>query len=216
MAGKAAQVNITHQIQLLYQAYPTSVGEGAQEFAGYLGYEDYTVTSVPGILSLTPGVNWSNFIAAPSTVGPFIKNVTLTKVTGSTGQCSDVFPVTTVNQQGSPNIRLWWPLMYEVPGTEWTLTVFYGTTLPYKDSANIGTAYAHNEVWQFAVDADLESMEDLVTLFHELPFGKDEVPLISDEALYPWLLFYLECADYDLVQATRSMPPPHSSTSRWP
>jgi hypothetical protein len=30
-------------------------------------------------------------------------------------------------------------------------------------------------------------MKDLLELFHELPFGRDEVPLISDEDLYPIL-----------------------------
>jgi hypothetical protein len=196
MAGKVTQVNITHPVITLFQAYEAPDSAGAQCILGYNGFGDFTVTAVPGILCIDPGVNWSNFISAPSSVGPFIKNVTLTKVTGSTGQCSDVFPVTTVNQQGTPNIRLWWPLMYELPGTTWTLTVFYGTRLAYKDSANPNNAaYAHTEVWQFAVDADLDSMENEVTLFHELPFGKDEVGLISDEVLYPTILGYLDSAE---------------------
>ena len=196
MAGKVTQVNITHPIITLFQAYEAPDSSGAQTILGYNGFGDYTITSVPGILSIDPGVNWGNFICAPDSAGAFIKNVTLTKVTNSTGQCSDMFPVTTVNQQGSPNIRLWWPLMYELPGTTWTLTIFYGTRLAFKDSANpTNASYAHTEVWQFAVDADLDSMENEVELFHELPFGKDEVPLISDEVLYPVLQGYLESAD---------------------
>jgi hypothetical protein len=189
LAGKINQVNITHPTIDLFQAYGVSEGgEGALTILGYNGYGDATITAVPGVLSFTPGVAWANFIDAPSTVGPFIKNVTLTKVTGSTGQCSDVFPVTTVNQQGTPNIRTWWPLMYELPGTTWTLTIFYGTRLAYKDDANPNNAaYAHTEVWTFAVDADLESMENELALFHEIPYGKDEVGLISDEVLFPVL-----------------------------
>jgi len=196
MAGKVVEVNITHPIITLFQAYAAPDSAGAQSIEGYLGYGDFTITSDPGILCIVPGVSWANFIDAPDSVGAFIKNVTLTKVTGSTGQCSDVFPVTTVNQQGTPNIRLWWPLMYELPGTTWTLTVFYGTRLPYKDSANPTVpAYAHTEVWEFAVDADLDSMENELELFHELPFGKDEVPLVSDEVLYPVLQGYLDSAE---------------------
>ena len=188
MAGKVTQINITHPVIDVYQAYAVSEGEGATTVLGYNGFGNATITAVPGVLSIDPGLNWSNFINAPASVGPFIKNVTLTKVTGTTGQCSDVFPVTTVNQQGSANIRLWWPLMYELPGTTWTLTVFYGTRLPYKDSANPNNAaYAHTEVWTFAVTADIESMEAELALFHEIPFGKDEVGLISDEVLFPVL-----------------------------
>jgi hypothetical protein len=199
MAGKVTQVNITHPVIDLFQAYGTE-GDGAQTILGYNGFGDSTITAVPGVLSIDPGISWSNFINAPSSVHPFIKNVTLTKTTGSTGQCSDVFPVTTVNQQGTPNIRTWWPLMYELPGTTWTLTVFYGTTVQYKDSANPNNgAYAHTEVWTFAVDADLESMQDEIALFHELPFGKDEVGLISDEVLFPVLESDLSAVADDLA-----------------
>jgi hypothetical protein len=193
MAAKVTQVNITHPVIDVFQAYGVDGSEGASTILGYNGFGAGTITAVPGVLSFTPGgtypaYTWANFINAPSTDGPFIKNVTLTKTTGSTGQCSDVFPVTTINQQGSPNIRVWWPLMYEIPGTTWTLTVFYGTRLAYEDSANpTNLSYAHTEVWTFAVDADLESMQDELALFHELPFGKDEVGLISDEVLYPVL-----------------------------
>jgi hypothetical protein len=208
-AAKLVQVPITgpdHNFTL-FQAYAVAdEGEGADAILGYNGFGDATITAVPGVLSFVPGgtypaYDWTNFINAPSTVGPFIKNVTLTKVTGTTGQCSDVFPVTTVNQQGSPNIRVWWPLMYELPGTTWTLTVFYGTKLAYVDSANIGKpgAYAHTEVWTFAVDADLESMEAELALFHEIPYGKDEVGLISDEVLFPVLETKLAGISDDLV-----------------
>jgi hypothetical protein len=207
MAVKLVQVPITgpdHNFTV-YQAYASDDGEGADAILGYNGYGDGTITAVPGVLSIVPGgdypaYTWANFINAPSTVGPFIKNVTLTKVTGTTGQCSDVFPVTTVNQQGTPNIRTWWPLMYELPGTTWTLTVFYGTRLAYKDSANPNNAaYAHTEVWTFAVDADLESMENELALFHEIPFGKDEVGLISDEVLFPVLEENLAGVNDDLA-----------------
>jgi len=202
MAGKVVQINITHPVIDLFQAYGVSEGEGATCILGYNGFGDATITAVPGVLCIDPGLDWSNFIDAPSTVGPFIKNVTLTKVTGSTGQCSDVFPVTTVNQQGTPNIRTWWPLMYELPGTTWTLTVFYGTRLAYKDDANpTNAAYAHTEVWTFAVDATVTSMENELALFHEIPFGKDEVGLISDEVLFPVLEDNLAGVAEDLANA---------------
>ena len=45
-------------------------------------------------------------------------------------------------------------------------------------------AWVHEEQWVWTVQADFESLSDLLAVFHELPFGQDEVPLISDEALY--------------------------------
>ena len=57
----------------------------------------------------------------------------------------------------------------------------------------------HTEVWQWHVDADLRSMSLLLELFHELPFGLDEVPLVSDEILYPILQFKLRLIAFFLA-----------------
>ena len=201
---------IEHRIEK-YQAHPGDGGELC--YMGYLGEVNPTITSVPGILCLEPGsdpitfrVDWRNFVAAANEMGyrsngtyidpPIsyvIKNVVLRKVTPEIFQCADVFPARTITQQGTDNIRLWWPLMYEVPCTTFTLTITWGTKEPLNfplspptepgEPANV-YSYVHQDVWIWHIDADINSLSDLVELFHELPFGTDQVPLISDEVLY--------------------------------
>ena len=116
-----------------------------------------------------------------------IKNVSLVKECPDYVQCSTVFPPITVSQQGTPNIRLWWPLMYEVPSCTFTLTTLYGTPELYDDDGPLGpnpAAWVHVEEWVWHVDCNFQSLSLLLELFHEIPFGLDEVPLISDEPLY--------------------------------
>jgi len=213
-AARVAAIPITHEIELVYQAYPGDSDGTDLEFLGYLGTGDDVISSVPGILSIVPGDNWENFVGAAQEDPPVaytIKNVVLCKEHPSIIQCADVFPAGTICQQGTPNIRLWWPLMYEVPGTCWTLTILYGTSVKYDDDGTGGPnplAYVHTEVWQWCVDASLDSLSDLLELFHELPFGLDEVPLISDEELYPVL--------QDKIQAiidALSLDPPDLTTA---
>lgn len=188
MAARVSSVPITHETSLVYQAYPGDSDDTDLEFLGYLGTGEDVITAVPGVLSIVPGENWENFVGAAQedpAVGYTIKNVVLCKQTPSIIQCADIFPAKTICQQGTPNIRLWWPLMYEVPGTCWTLTILYGTSVPYDDdgAGPNPAGYVHTEVWVWCVDATLDSLENLMDLFHELPFGLDEVPLISDEEL---------------------------------
>jgi len=192
MAARVASVPITHEIDLVYQAYDGDSNGTDLEFLGYNGTGEDVIGAVPGVLSIVPGENWENFVGAAQEdpeVAYTIKNVVLCKEHPSIIQCADVFPAGIICQQGTPNIRLWWPLMYEVPGTCWTLTILYGTGVPYDDdgAGPNPAGYVHTEVWQWCVDASLDSLEDLMQLFHELPFGLDEVPLISDEVLFPIL-----------------------------
>lgn len=168
-----------------------------REFLGYtnldpaigIGLGRDVISSVPGILAIDPGHRpgqpWYNFIgAAQAGVAYTIKNTTLVKQTPQYVQCADIFPAHRVTQQGTQNIRLWWPLMYEVPSTTFTLTILYGTPVLFQDNPVNPPAYAHVEQWVWHVDATLTSLSYLLELFHELPFGLDEVPLVSDEPLY--------------------------------
>jgi len=204
MAARVQTIPITHEMEFVYQCYEGDSNETNLEFRGYEGTGDDVINAVPGVLSIVPGDNWENFIGAAQEEVPYtIKNVVLQKQTPSIIQCSDIFRANVISQQGTPNIRLWWPLMYEVPGTMWTLTILYGTPEPYDDDGPMGpnpAGYVHTEVWQWQVDATLESLECLLNLFHELPFGLDEVPLISDEELFPILLEKIEA-----IQAAMSM-----------
>ncbi len=191
MAARVASVPITHDISMVFQAYPGDSNGTNVEFLGYAGTGADVIAAVGGVLSIVPGENWANFVGASRDQVPYtLKNVVLQKQTPSIIQCADVFPAKLISQQGTPNIRLWWPLMYEVPGTVWTLTILYGTSVPYDDdgAGPNPAGYVHTEVWKWQVDATLDSLNDLLVLFHELPFGLDEVPLISDEALFPVLV----------------------------
>ena len=84
--------------------------------------------------------------------------------------------------------------MYEVPGTTFTLSILYGTSTLFQDSPSNPPAWAHVEQWVWTVVADFESLANELELFHEIPFGKDEVPLISDENLFLALRLKIEVA----------------------
>lgn len=215
-AARVTSVPITHPAVPVYQAYPGDSNGTDLSSKGYLGAGSDVISAVPGVLSIEGDANWKNFVGAAQAGIPHvsevpsgysgnaysIKNVVLRKTTPPYIQCSDFFPVKNIPQQGTPNIRTWWPLMYEVPGTQWTLTILYGTTLPYDDdgAGPNPAAYVHQEVWDWYVDATLASISDAVRLFHEIPFGLDEVPLISDECLYPRLLDWLSSANAAVQQ----------------
>lgn len=202
LAGRLTSTMLLHNATV-YQAYPGNSdprtdGELNNCWLGYLGNSSGsdTITAVPGILAICPGCEeWCNFIFAAQQIPPVeytIKNTTFVKVTPEFIQCGEdilgnpIFPAHTVTQQGTPNIRRWWPLMYELPGTTFTLTILYGTSVLFDDDGPGPNppAWAHVEQWEWLVSADFLSLSNLLDLFHEVPFGKDEVPLISDEDLY--------------------------------
>lgn len=202
-AARTATVPLTHPEMVVYQVYPGDSFGSEVAFAGYEGIVPTDlITVVPGILSIVPGDNWANFVQAVRDSQPYsIKNVVISKTTPTLSQCADLFPARVVSLGGTPNVRLWWPLMYEVPGTTWKLTIVYGTTTPYDDDGLTGPnppSYVHTEEWVWRVDASLDKIEQLLALFHEVPFGTDEVPLISDEDLLVALL--------DKVDVIRNAP----------
>ncbi len=192
-----------------FQAYPGDSNGASTNYMGYKGKSGDTIAAVPGVLSIVPGDKWANFVTAAQVgVDYGIKNVSMIKQTPTVAQCADVFPARRIAQQGTANTRVWWPIMYELPGTTWTLTITYGTNQPWDDDGPgpHGPSYFHSDTWEWRMDASLESMRNLLVLFHELPFGLDEVPLISDEVLYPQLLQSIDAviANYvagDLVNA---------------
>lgn len=199
LAARTVAVPLTHDDMVVYQVYPGNSMGSVVTHGGHagLGSEDL-ITMVPGVLAIVPGDNWTNYINADDNGQAYsVKNVTIQKTTPQLSQCADLFPARVVSLTGTPNVRLWWPLMYEVPGTTWTLTILYGTTVPYDDdgAGPNPPAYVHTEKWVWRVDASLEKMQQLLTLYHEVPFGLDEVPLISDEELLPILVEQLNAVD---------------------
>lgn len=191
MAARQAVSPITHEQGVVFQSYP-GISGGNLGFQGFAGPNGNTITATPGILWIIPQADgtpaWSNYVSAYQAGVPYtLKNVVLQKVVPPMIQCSDRYMPKTVTQQGTTNIRLWWPLMYEVPGTTWTLTITYGTP-SWADPANPGfPSTVHQDIWTWKLDADLTRLSLTLALFHELPFGLCEMPLVSDEVLYPVL-----------------------------
>ncbi len=170
-----------------------------REFFGYNGRMYDPITASPYVFKIVPGTNWQNFVAAqhrngirpngsivPAPVPYVLTNVTLEKVTGSSVKCKDDFPVIRVIQEGTQNIRTWWPLMYEPPYTTFTLTVCWKTNEPLNFPSDPPNTFTtdHCEKWIWCVGATVRDLKNLVALFHQLPAETCEVPLIADEALY--------------------------------
>ena len=206
-ASMAAKVLTTPKVHVIPVYQSCEATSPCTEFAGYVTTGlDPVISAAPGILSIDPGgSDWANFVYASQVPlqGWTIKNVTLTKVTPPHVQCkfddelNPIFPERTITQQGTPNIRLWWPLMYEIPSTTFTLTILYGTGNLFDDDLTGPNppAWVHVEQWVWHVEATIASLQQTLELFHELPFGLDEVPLISDETLYDVLQGMLEAAE---------------------
>lgn len=196
MAARVVNKPITHECFTLYQAYcgATCPGVGNQVFQGLNGFGEDVIEAVPGILAINPGgfgpvKGWPNFVTASQSGGPADGSWTVTNVsmrkTVPTYICTVAIGGAAVLQQGSENIRLWWPLMYELPGTEWTLTISYKTIVWDDDGAGPNLpATTHQDVWCWKVDATLESLANLVDLFHELPVGSCQVPILNGKDLY--------------------------------
>ncbi len=199
MAARLTTIPIQHEPLIVYQAYPGDScvrpikvpGDGDEPpaitvcfrtqamFKGNNGLDGDPITSVPGILQIIPGDNWSNYVTIqdPATqTGYAIKSVRLRKIIPEFLQCSWIYNgLPDVLQRGTDNIRLWWPLMYEAPGTRWILEIAW--IVP-------GQLVLYNETWTWDLHADLVHLQHLMELLHELPWGTCEVPLISDSFLY--------------------------------
>lgn len=212
MAAKITATKVQH-FNNIYQAYcgnsvccPNGIPENfvyegfltqLAEMGDFLVTPTDAITANPGILAINPGgPNWPNFVGATAAQVPYtIKNVTLVKETTiPITQCADVFLPVRIPQQGTANIRKWWPLMYEVPGTTFTLDILYGTSTLWQDSPQNPPGYVHVDEWIWTVVTDIPHMINLLDVFHTIPFGLDEVPLISDEDLYAALRLKLQNA----------------------
>ena len=192
MAARITTIPIDHPEMLVYQAYPGDSNGTNLAFLGKNGLGDDVITAGPGILAIIPGEDWSNYGSieqvAETGADYAIKSVRLRKLIPEFLQCSWVYnDLPDVLQRGTDNIRLWWPLMYEAPGTTWILEIVW--LVP-------GELFLYNETWVWKAHATLDSIKSLMRLFHELPWSTCEVPLISDECLFPLLL-----AKVDEIQA---------------
>lgn len=171
----------------LYQAFKSSSGNQCQYQKGYKGQVDDAISAAPGVLKIVPGDKWGNFVAAKQAGIPYtLKNVTLKKEQPQAIECPEFYPGKTITQTGTPKIRLTWPLMFELPGTTWTLTITYRTPILWDDDGSGPNcpSYVHTNVWTWTVESTLESIKNVLELFHQLPWGLMEIPIISSDKLY--------------------------------
>jgi len=171
----------------------------ARLFAGRAGTQS-GAASYPSALTIEPGEDWCNFIGAHAAGVAYVvtdETVELRMVVPSIVQCAEVFPARTVVQAGTANIRLNWPLLYAVPGTTWQLTIPYHTSTAWDDDGpgpNPGS-HLHTEVWQWGLDATFPSLRNRLSLFHDMPAGLGESPLIGNEALFASLMAKLDAIE---------------------
>ncbi len=182
----SANTPITHSLLELHQAYALSCECPPVKFAGFAGALPADQCAIAGFFDIDPGsTDWSNFVtAAQESQAYYIKNVLLEKRTPEVVQCADKFPSHVVRQTTTGNIRLRWPLMYEAPGTVWTLTITYGTPTAVQLPGEPAPSYVHQDVWTWVLQVTVDDIKTLLVVLRQLPFGMDEVPLLSDESLY--------------------------------
>jgi hypothetical protein len=171
--------------RLIFQAYPGTSEEF--EFVGFdicdpiLGGDP--IKGSPGIFALDPGGNgWPYWI--PPVVGQTrtFRHVILDKIPALAFPCEGVFPETCIRMEGNPDdwpetVRIWWPVLYETPGT------LFLTRVEYNFNGHIGTNFLFVKVFVLP-----EHLRYVLHVFHQWPFGLDEVGLISDEDLFATLL----------------------------
>lgn len=133
--------------------------------AGWCG--EGSSVAVPGVLVLNNANYWDEYV---SNVGPYVlRNATLIKQVPTNDDCIDWNSIGTIHQKGTSSIRTWWPLMYDPPGTTFTLVLQWRQGLNW---------YVQKVVW--TVKADFSHLKAAIALFESLPFGTSEVPLVSE------------------------------------
>ena len=184
----------------IYQAYDgnsasNTAPNGTDLFLeGLLGFGADAITAQPGILSIVPDTNldgsydWRKFTRAQPGDVIQIKSVSLTKneLQSLFYDCTDLPPELRAPREVTLNngdVRLWWPLVYEAPGTTFQLKITWVTGTRKQYPGEPEPAYFHQDIFQWIVKADFDHLLSLLALFHTYPFGTDQVPLISDENL---------------------------------
>ncbi len=198
-AASVPAAQFTNTTFPVYQAYPSAASSMLVKFSGFGGATPVVRAAQPGFFDIDPGLSWKNYVSAARAGQVYtLKSVVMVKQTMQPIQCSEVYAAKKITQTGS-GIRLHWPLMYEAPGTTWKLTILYGTKLLWNN------AYVHQDIWGWKVDASFDSLSDLLVLFHETPFGLDEVPLISDEVLFPQLMTLVSSAKSAYLASNKAL-----------
>jgi hypothetical protein len=175
------------------QVYPVETGgsvEGA-DMACWKGMTQEPIgpekLAIPGIFALATKGNGKldveAFVSGNETetccADPVIQNVKLVKVSPRSKKCPSIFKGYTVMQNGTDNIRTWWPLAYTMPGTTFNL-VLQGLCLDYYKKPK----REYLETWCWTVVANPDTFNHLIDLFHINALGVLECPSIVGEDTY--------------------------------
>ncbi len=176
---------VVQECQTCLPVFQAAPGESDQVgCAGYLGMTTVPfVTAAAGVLKIEPGPGWSNFMQAPNGT---LTSVTLTKEAPDINEpCQGVQPYYRHRfKQSGRDIRLTWPLMFELPGTRWSLTVKYTTPTAVQLPGENTASTQHTSFYCFQVEVDIDHLINLLDWYRMVPFGLSSSPLISDEDLY--------------------------------
>jgi len=142
---------------------------------------------------------WKNFMAwgsSATTIATY-QWATLVKVHPPRKSACDVeWCPDPVQQNGPEGINLSWPLVYEVDGTTWTLTVAYWTNKPVRTNAadtSMAPSRYHTEVWSWKVVRNTwGDMTEAVGLFRKMAVGKCELSMISSASIADKIAWYID------------------------
>jgi hypothetical protein len=189
-------IGCTHNFNVA-QAYPAVpaplTGFPFGCFTG-TGVTPFSSAVVPGVLCLatdpqTHLLNLSAFNDPACCASPVVQFVRLTKTIPGSRKCPDTFPARQFIQASRlkagggldlKEIRTWWPLMYSMPGTKFTLEI--------QGVCTTGTARQLNDVWCWTVVATPDTFRLLIDLFHNSELDMMEVPCIVGEDTFQALV----------------------------
>lgn len=132
--------------------------------------------AVPGVLVLDSSANWDKYVSDEAKGVndlQILRSVSLVKEVPTSEDCTDWNGIGKIYQIASAKIRTWWPVMFDPPGTKWTLTIRWRTPGPSPKY------YVEKALFEVKVTPD--SFRAAIALFETLPFGISEVPLVSED-----------------------------------
>jgi hypothetical protein len=190
----------THRFNVA-QVYPVEKGAWAEgtDLSCFKGMNQEPICgdhlAIPGIFALATKqgkLDVDLFVSGNNTetccADPVIQNVKLVKISPRSMKCPSIYHGYKLMQNGTDNIRTWWPLAYTMPGTTFDL-ILEGICL----NADKKPKGKYLEQWTWTVVANPTTFCHLIDLFHINALGVLEVPSIVGEDTYRALK---KCADH--------------------
>jgi hypothetical protein len=125
---------------------------------------------------------------------PVVLDLKLTKVIPGSALYPATYQLQTFIQLGN-NIRTHWTLLYDQPGTTFTLDVHVSCT-----SQSTGLQVDHIDRYTWKVVATPESLHALIDALHTHAFGTSGIPPISSESTFRTLHAYVDEVETKLGQ----------------